>query len=833
MKLRRKAAESGAPQKKKQPSSAKKFVFTVLKILIVFIIALSCALAGIAGGAVVGYIRTAPPITAEQLQLKKFTTFIYDINNNEVGQLRGEENRVWADDKEIPQDLKDAFISIEDERFLQHKGIDIKRIMGAAVNLINPKSQLYGASTITQQVIKNITDERQQTLQRKVQEQWRAIQLEKKLEKWQILELYMNVIYMGYNVYGVQSASKLYFGKDVSELDLAECASLAGITNLPGRYDPLTTDGRKKNKERQELTLKKMLELGYININEYDKAIKEELKYNESGKVTVKITSNKSYFIDQVIIDVKKDLMAKGMSEQIALKTIYNNGLKIYTTMDAEVQKAMDDVYKDDKYFPIVNKSSEHPQSAMVIMDKTGQVRGMYGGYGEKKADMILNRATQMKRQPGSSFKPIAVYGPAINERIITPGTVVDDSPSYMEGVDKPRYPENYESGTYSGLTAIRDSIRESKNVVAAKVWKDLLRPDLSLQYIKKVGISRDSERYVSLALGGLRDGVNPLLMASAYTPFANKGVYYEPVTYTKVEDMNGGLIIQKKNKSSIVYDETSAYVMTDMMKDVCSIGTAYPYGTLQDGKMPTAGKTGTTSDYIDKWFVGFSPHYIGATWYGYDNNTGKPIRLQSSEYNQALIIWHDIMEKIHKGLPTDDFPEPSGLVRKDICLASGKTATAACFNDPRGSAIIRYGEVFVKGTEPRDDDKCDVHVTAKVDKDATDMFGRNLLAGPYCPPSSIIEKVFIQRKIQYMPVHPGDPYPQDWDYELPAGEYCNLHGASTVKPDPGKGTQTPVKPGTTTTPPVNTVPQTPAVPSSGAVSGTTTNTPSTTKKPN
>jgi len=470
--------------------------------------------------------------------------------------------------------------------------------------------------------------------------------------------------------------------------------------------------------------------------------------------------------------------MAQGYSEEVAIRMIYNGGLQIYTTMDPDIQKAMDEVFTDEKYFTKVNKkTSQTPQAAMVIMDPNGYVRALYGGSGEK-IGAPLNRASdpQVQRQPGSTFKPIAIYGPAINERRITAATIVDDVPVYMLGVDKGAYPNNFDY-SYAGLTTIRNAIKRSVNVVAAKVWQDILGPDLSLEYLDKVNLNRDNERYLSLALGGLNQGVNPLQMAAAYVPFVSKGIYYEPMTYTKVLDMKGNVILEKKPKSTIVYDETAAYVMVDMLKSVVSEsgGTAVGLGQLQNGKMPTAGKTGTTSQNFDKWFVGFSPYYVGAVWYGYDYN----VSISSAESNRALQIWHDVMEKVHEKLEPIPFAEPEGIVRKRICIYSGKIATDLCASDPRGSAVRT--ELFIKGTEPSDDNLCDVHVKARVCKDSTDANGKSLLAGEYCPESSVEEKVFIRRPVPYVPVKPGEKAPADLIYELPEGEYCNVHGPAEV----------------------------------------------------
>ena len=793
-----KPVSNEAAKAKKIQSPVKKFVFTVAKILIVFFVALSCAIAGILGGAIYGYIKTAQPIRDEDLEIKILTSFIYDSKGNVIAELTGKDNKdrelVLYDD--IPQYLKDAFVAVEDERFFEHPGIDIKRIISAVIGYIKNGGNIeHGGSTITQQVVKNITGKNKQSLQRKVQEQWNAIQLEKRYDKWKILEIYMNIIYMGNSYYGVQSASKAYFGKPVSELSLAECAFLAGITNNPAKYNPFTEQGRKNAKERQELILGLMLKQKKIDENEYNQAMKEELKFadKDASDNNIKV---QSYFVDQVISDVTKDLMEqKGMSREMALTTIYNYGLKIYTTQDPDIQKAMDEVFNDDKYFPVTNskgtpinpeaqKAGEHPQAAMVVIDpENGQIKALYGGYGEKKASNTLNRATQTYRQPGSSFKPIAVYAPAIDLGVITPATVIDDVPVYMDNNNKGKpYPLNYDHG-YDGLTTIRNALKASINVVAARVWRDYLGPDRSIEYLKKVGINREDEKYLSLAMGGLNKGVSPLQMAAAYVPFVHKGIYYEPTTYTKVLDRNGKVLLEKKPEYHPVYSEAAAYLMVDMMQEVAKpknspyphSGTAYPRVLLQKGKMPVAGKTGTTSDNIDKWFVGYTPYYVAATWYGYDNRV-KPIRLVNAEYNQAQIIWQAVMEKIHEGKEPISFPQPSsGLVKKKICIYSGKVATELCSKDPRGDATRT--EYFIRGTEPKDSDLCDVHVMAKACKESKDAWGRTLLAGPYCPLESVIDRVFIQRKEPYTPTMPGEKAPKDIVYELPAGEYCVVHG--------------------------------------------------------
>jgi penicillin-binding protein 1A len=791
---------NGAAKKTKKASSARKFLFTVIKFLVIFFVALGCALAGIAGGAIYGYVKTAEPIRDEQLEtmISNKTTFIYDSRGNVIQKLTGKDNKDSEPitDKEVPKYLKDAIVAIEDERFYTHPGIDLKRILSAGFTFVTGKGSTHGGSTITQQVVKNITGNDQRSLQRKVQEWYIAIQLERKLEKWQILELYMNVSYWGHSCYGVQSASKKYFGKPVQELTLAQCALLAGITNRPGTYDPFTEQGRKNAKDRQEVILGQMLEFGMIGQTEYDTAMVEDLKY-ASQEQSKKVTSVQSYFVDQVIIDVRNALMKDyNMSSTMANYMIYNSGLEIHTTQDPSVQSAMDQVFNDDEYFPLINETAkrqlEHPQSAMVIIDaQNGQVKALYGGYGKKEASNTLNRASSslMKRQPGSSIKPLVVYAPAIDLKLITPATIIDDVPVYMKSPlekdsDK-EYPRNYDN-EHDGLTSVRNGLKNSVNVVAARIWKEILGADSSVDYLKRVGIDREKEKYLSLVMGGLETGVNPLQMAAAYVPFVHKGMYYEPTTFTLVKDSSGKTLIDKKPAYQAAYSEQTAFLMRDMMKGVTTgkentyphSGTAAAYVNEKIIGMPVAGKTGTTSSNIDKWFVGYTPYYTAAVWYGYDNNGSEPIALKKDEYNQAMKIWAAVMKKVHIDLPKKDFdPVPSGIVQKKICVYSGKVATALCEHDPRGNAT--RVEYFIKGTEPRDDDPCTLHVEASVCTESKDVYGRNLLAGPNCPLDKVVTQVFIQRGTPYMPTKPGEPAPKDIKYELPAGEYCTVHGGT------------------------------------------------------
>ncbi len=806
MKPSKKSADSTAvkkPKKAKKHSFIKKFILTFILCLIIFVLAIGSAMAGLVGGAVYGYIKTSKPITEEQLIAKASnrTTFIYDAKGNVIQKLTGRDNMDSEPitDKEVPEYLKDAIIAIEDERFETHPGVDIQGVINAGLGFVKSiitgsNSKSRGGSTITQQVVKNITGDDRRSIERKVQEGYAAILLEQKLEKWQILELYMNLGYWGNSCTGVQSASKKYFGKPVSELSLAQCALLAGITNSPGKYNPFTETGRKNAKERQEIILSLMLKQGKITQAEYDQAIKEDLKYIPKSS-SQKVVSVQSYFVDQVIVDVRKALMEQmNISATMANYMIYGGGLEIHTTMDPKIQADMDSVFLDDTYFPLVNETAkrqmEHPQAAMAIIDvQNGHVKALYGGYGKKEASNTLNRASSslMKRQPGSTAKPITTYAPAIDMKVITAATVIDDKPQYMlTGKDSEReYPTNYDN-KHDGLTTARNAIKNSVNTVAARIWRDYLGADNSIEYLKKVGIDREKEKYISLVMGGWEQGINPLQLAASYVPFAHEGIYYEPTTFTLVKDSNGTELINKKAPDfNIAYSEQTAFIMTDMLQEVTKGRTStYPHsGTAVTNVnpekigMPVAAKTGTTQSNIDKWLVGYTPYYSAAVWYGYDNSGAEPIPVKTEEMYQAHKIFTAVMAKVHEGLPKKEFNEmPADIVKKSICIYSGKLATDLCKHDPRGNATVY--EYFIKGTEPRDDDPCTLHVEAQVCTESQDTQKRNLLAGPYCPADKVASKVFIQRDPPYLPEKPNEKEPKDVVYELPAGEFCTVHGA-------------------------------------------------------
>jgi len=742
----------------KQGDSFVKFLFQS-KPFFVFVLFFICIMIGILVGVLFGVLDTTKELTADDLNFKNLTTIFLDKDGKEIVKVFGYENRIVVRLSEMSKYLPDAFIAIEDERFLEHKGVDFKRSIGALVNYVIPGGKQYGGSTITQQLIKNITGDDEVSFWRKVREQFRALMLENKLSKDQILELYLNTIYLSEGAYGVQTASITYFDKDAKDLTVAEAAMIAGITQYPSKFDPIKNF--KASKERQEIVLAKMKELGYITQEQYVQAIKEKIKLK---KGVVKKTVSQSYFVDAVCEDVLRDLQEKrNISKPMAQKMLFSDGLKVYTTMDSNVQDAIDKAYSENSsVFSQFSGSKVKPQSAMVVIDyTTGQVVGLAGGVGQKEGIMTFNRATHTKRQPGSSIKPIAVYGPALDMGLITPATVIDDVPITI-GRWSPR--NSYKDG-FKGLSTIRKAITNSMNVVAVKVWLKVTGKR-SVEFLKNVGISnlaeQDKNSPEALALGGLTIGVSPMKMSAAYSAIANGGYFASPILYTRVEDRNGKVLLENKAQFVKVMDERAAYVLTNMMKDVVTYGTG---GSAKLQNMPAAGKTGTTSENIDRWFVGFTPYYVGATWFGYDNDDGKKRSIPGSS-NYSAKIWQMVMEKVHKNLQIKDFVEPNGIVKCQVCIDSGKLPGPLCAYDPRGSRVRT--EIFIKGTEPTE--TCSAHVKVKI----CGVSGR--LATSACPAWAVKSKIMIIRPDPYVPADNDAPMPNDRKYEAPLGEYCNVH---------------------------------------------------------
>ena len=594
-------------------------------------------------------------IDLDSLTMDSNSNIVYlDPNTGEEKNLltlSSDENRIWVDLDATPKNLQNAFIAIEDERFPIHNGVDIKRTLKATLTYFLDKltgkggQASLGGSTITQQLIKNITGDDEQTISRKISEISKAIDLEKKLSKDQILELYLNCIFLSQNCHGVQTAANLYFDKDVSQLNLAECASIASITQNPALYDPFINPD--KNKEKQELVLAKMLSLGYITQEEYDEAVNYPLTFSKDTAATKKEEIITSYYVDQVVRDAISRLQEKGYSESLATKMVYSGGLKIYCAYDPEIQSIVEEYYYNTNNFP-----DSSAQSSIVIIDPSdGRVVAMAGGIGEKEASFTLNRAAQSPRQPGSTIKPLAVYAPALDNGTINTSTrVMDKRKSYDGWV-----PRNY-SYTYSNSEVGLDyALQQSLNTVPVEIMSDM-GIQTSFDFMtQKLGFTTLVEAeeingeiytdlgYAQLALGGLTHGATNIEMTAAYCIFPNQGVYNKPYTFTEIKNESGETILTGRDSDTTweaIKPETAA-IMNRYLNSVVTSGTGRG-AALSDGTF-TAGKTGTTSENFDRWFIGYSPYYVASVWYGYDT----PASIEMSS-NPCIPVWKNVMDKVH-----------------------------------------------------------------------------------------------------------------------------------------------------------------------------------------
>lgn len=605
----------------------------------------------------------------------------------EVDRIYRKENRIWVDFKNMPQNLKDAFVATEDQRFYEHEGVDWKRTFAAFANyFLHFLSSNQGGSTITQQLIKNITNNWEAKPTRKVQEIIEAMNVENYYSKDQILECYLNTIGLGEGCNGVQTASNTYFGKDVSKLDLAQCAVLAGITRSPSTYDPFKHPDR--TKKRQKYVLDCMLDQKKITKGEYDKAINEKLVYNKE-KVVVQRKQKQSYFIDQVIADVTNDLMTqKGYTKSYAQGLIYSQGLKIYSTVDTRIQSIVESFYKDDRNFPKLYGTVQ-PQSAMMIVDYTGKIVAVVGGRGQKSGNMVLDRATQSKRQTGSTIKPIADYAPALDLNLITWSTLTPNQPVGTNNGNP--WPRN-DNRIYGGPETTVNAIAQSINTVAVRTLQKLT-PQKSFDFLTgKLGFTslvksrtQNGKVYsdigLHLAIGALTDGVTLREMAGGYEIFGNKGLYIKPYTYTKVLDNQNNVILENKAHGVKAINEDTAFVMNQMLQQVVKPGATGFYATIPN--MPVGAKTGTTSDNKDRWFMGLTPYYVGAVWFGYDD----PKEIVVHGNNPAGMIWTAVMRQVHQGMTPKDFPTVGNVVKEVYCTESGELATKNC----RSTAVGWY----------------------------------------------------------------------------------------------------------------------------------------------
>lgn len=748
-------------QQKSTKRTGHKVVFILGTVLLVGI----CTVAMLAGLFMM-YVRTtlAPTleVNADDYTMNLSSIIYYQDRDTgdwvEYQTVYGTENRIWVDYEQIPDALWQAAVAIEDHRFFEHNGVDWTRTASATLNFFTGSRATFGGSTLTQQVLKNMTGDDGNTINRKVREIFRALEFEKNYTKQEILEMYLNTIYLGQGCYGVQTASEFYFGKDVSELDPAECACLIAITNNPSLYGPMSTititreDGstvtpREANKERQEMILTRMAGgnddvgvtgLTYLTEEEAEAAKAEELHFTDGTTSAQDIVTEatgganvNSWFVDQVLRDVSADLAdLYGITEKEALNRIYNSGYNIYTTLDPKIQEIAESVYEDrGSLNNLTSASGQLIHSGITIIEpSTGNIVAMVGDMGPKSGNLLWNYATDIQ-QPGSSIKPLTAYAPALDAGAVSPATTFDNYPvRLLNGNPWPKNSPN----TYTGWTSVRNGVKASINTIAVQTLEKVGVTAAYQFATENLGLSLAPEdmNVSPLGLGGLTYGLSTVEMAAAYAAFANSGVYNEPKTYVKVlANDNSTVVLEKETEQRVAMKETTAYLMTDMLRRAVNESGGTGGGARFSG-MHIAGKTGTTNDNYDRYFTGYTPYYCAAVWVGYKNNE----RISYS-VNPAASLWRQVMEKVHADLPDKSFNRPSsGLTRVSVCADSGMRATDACRADSRGDRTVSY-EVAV-GTEPTTE--CTLHKMVDICTEG------NCLAGEFCPAESIVQKGYL-----------------------------------------------------------------------------------------
>lgn len=697
------ASNSRQPQAPKKKSGFSKYVkksvkFTLLSFLSIMCIALMTAfvVASYILFNAISKVNGDLMINLDEYKLEQSqTSFIYAYDKDdkivELARLHGEENRIWVDLDDISPHMEDAFVALEDTRFRTHHGVDWKRTVGV---IVKPSNIGQGGSTITQQLIKNLTEENSVTIVRKYNEIIQALNLEKHYTKDEIIEAYLNTLYLGSGCYGVKTASEKYFGKDVSELNAAECAAIASITQKPTTNNPLLYP--ENNKVRMRYCLDKMYENGALTKEEYEAAVKfgeEEIIFTNSENYVAKDDQPvveeeqkiNSFYVDYVIQSVRDDLMKKNdWTKQQAIDEIYYGGLKIYAAVDLEIQAELEDVYVNRINFPDLtsDKDDTPVQSAMTIMDYEGRVVAIVGQAGEKTENRGLNRAANSYRQPGSTIKPISCYAPAIDLDLCHYSTLVLDKAIAINGR---LWPQNVNGTKGSGKkVSVRYAIQQSHNTVPARIIKDTLKPENSFAYLKdRFHLSnlnkKEDVQLAPLATGALYEGATTVEMAAAYATFGNGGKYYYPYSYYKVTNSKGDKIIlsneQPQNMQAI--SEETSDIMCELLQ---TVDTSH-YGKGKNVReFQIMAKTGTTSNNMDRWFCAGTPYYVSAVWVGFDIPETLDVNI-----NPCGEIFITVFDRIHKDLPEKEFPKSSGTVKKAYCTASGNLAGKNCTSKSTG----------------------------------------------------------------------------------------------------------------------------------------------------
>lgn len=828
----------------------------VLRVICVVVLIAVFAVAGIGLGTFMGMLDGVPEVSLNSLSIDRQTSTIVDQTGAKITDIQSAEQRTSIPIEQMPENLLNAVVAIEDARFYQHSGIDLEGILRAGVANLKSGGTSEGGSTLTQQMIKKLVLTSDQTWKRKIQEWYLALQLEYKMNqeygkertKELILESYLNYNFLGNNCYGVEAASLRYFGKHASEMNLAECALIAGLFNAPSSYDPIS-NYENHSRERQLLVLDAMLKQGYITQEQYDEAKADDVfgrvaAWNESYE-SEQDDVLYSYFVDSVISQVQEDLQTElGYSELEAYNTLFYGGLTIYITQDARIQGIVDSVFSDPSNFQeytyyeldyrltiFDEKDSnitdnygtyglfyspeqaqmaadeykaqyitedmiegvhyiesttitEEPQYSMTVIDQhTGYVVALAGGRGEKKANMGLNRAIDSIRQPGSTFKVLAGYAPALDAGGMSPGSVEDDAPFTWGDWS----PGNWYSG-YDGFKTLREGVTDSLNIVTARAMREV-GVDTAFEYMKSFGITSlreepdengQTDKVGSLCLGS--GSVSNIELCGAYATIANGGQYIEPTLYTKILDQKGNVFFENVPETHQTLKATTAFMLTDMMRDVVTSGTGTACNF--DWSMPIAGKTGTTDDSNDFAFVGFTPYYTCAIMAGFDyvdypenyyNSLGAYSLNPNGNYmldsSAHKYVWSKVMAAIHEPLEYTDFVRPDGLTTVTLCKDSGKIATSLCSQDARGGRVATdWCEI---GNEPSE--YCDRHVQVTVCSES------GKLANKYCP--STKTSVFITRTADEIAEIGAENLSQIADYK-----YC-VYGSKTIDPNDSSNT--------------------------------------------
>ena len=825
-----------------------RMIFLFVKLILVAVLLMAAFAASLGYGALKGIIDSAPEIDVASIEPSGYATMVYDREGNLTETLvKSGANRLEATYEELPQCLIDAFVAIEDSRFWSHKGIDIRSILRAAVGVITGESA-GGGSTLTQQLIKNNIFEGGnentfgEKLERKIQEQYLAVQLEKIMDKKIILKNYLNTINLGNNTLGVKAAALRYFNKDVSDLTLSEATVIAGITKAPTRYNPLTENGRKNNEEKRRVILQYMYEQGLIDKEAQEEALADDV-YSRITNVNLTAQENESpytYFTDELITQVMEALQEElGYTETQASNLLFSGGLEIHTTQDPKMQAIVDEEVNNPDNYDVVYYSVDYqlsvthadgttthysdesmgsyfrndlgrssfnglfdskeeadeaislykdamvkegdtilgevihyvlqPQISFVLMDQaTGEVKAISGGRGNKEVSRSLNRATETLRQPGSTFKVITSFAPAIDACGANLSTVYYDAPFT---VGTKTFRNWYSSKGYMGYSTIRDGIVYSMNIVAVRCMMETVTPQLGVEYARNFGITSmtDTDYNAATALGGITKGVSNLELTAAYATIANQGIYTKPRFFTQILDHNGKVLLDNTPETKRVLKDSTAFLLTDAMSQSMESSRMYGSGNLYStstsanlSNMSNAGKSGTTTSNNDIWFVGYTPYYTAGIWSGCDNNQKISAIGSSTSYHK--IIWKNIMTRVHEGLADTGFSIPSSVTTAQVCRKSGKLASpGVCENDPRGSAV--YTEYFAKGSEPTE--VCDHHGVTTV------CSASGGLPTQYCPAELRTSRIF-------MITPEGETgATADSAYRIPG--YCTVHTQAAV----------------------------------------------------